>query len=171
MAKDEVFLEATGNSLNCKTMRDRECVNRFVGFYRNGVEKYDGKMESFLNETLREMNEKLTSEDFDRLTGTFRQSMRNNYALFGSHSFRKSIADPDNMRSVINIALFDVFSVLLADVAESIVLEKREAILNVAKSLLAHPDFDDAISRSTNSARNVSLRFRLAHEALQSIIV
>jgi len=171
MAKDEVFLNATGNSLNWKTMRDRECINRFVGFYRSGVEKYDGKMERFLNETLRDMNEKLTAEDYAKLSAAFKQSMRNNCTLFGSHSFRKSIADPGNMRSIINIALFDVFSVLFAGVEETDVTEKKDAIATACRSLLAHPEFVDAISRSTNSSRNVSLRFRLAREALQPIIL
>jgi len=171
MAKDEVFLEATGNSLNWKTMRDRECINRFAGFYRSGVDKYDGKMERFLNDTLREMNDQLGVEDYESLTSAFKQSMRNNCSLFGSHSFRKSLGDPVNMRSVINIALFDVFSVIFAGVDEAIVSGRRETIADASRKLLENPEFVEAISRSTNSSRNVSLRFRLARETLQPLIV
>lgn len=171
MAKDDTFINATGGSLNWKTMRDRECINRFVGFYRKGVEKYDGKMERFLNDTLREMNDDVKAEDYEKLTAAFRQSMTNNSALFGSHSFRKSLGDPGNMRSIINIALFDVFSVILAGVDEGIISARREPIVNASKQLLQNAEFVDAISRSTNSARNVSLRFKLAREALQPLIV
>ena len=32
MAKEKIFLTATGRSLNAKTMRDREAINRFAGF-------------------------------------------------------------------------------------------------------------------------------------------
>lgn len=170
MAKDDTFLHATGRSLNWKTMRDRECINRFVGFYRNGVEKYDGKMERFLNETLREMNSQLKDEDYEKMTTSFQRSMRNNGILFGTHSFRKSLADHGD-RSIINIALFDVYSVIFAGVDETIVSERREPIANACRQLLQNPEFDDAISRSTNSTRNVTLRFKLARETLQPLIV
>jgi len=170
MAKDGAFLHATGGSLNSKTMRDRECINRFVGFYRDGVEKYDGHMERFLNETLREMNTQLKAEDYDKLTTSFQRSMRNNSVLFETHSFRKSLGAPGD-RSIINIAMFDVYSVIFAGVDEVIVSERREPIANACKQLLQNPEFVDAISRSTNSTRNVTLRFKLARETLQPLIV
>ncbi len=76
-----------------------------------------------------------------------------------------------NDRSVINIALFDVFSVLLADVDTAKVAQNTDAIKMAAARLLISNDFIEAISRSTNSSRNVLLRFQMAREALQPIIL
>ena len=169
MAKEPDFLTATGSSLNWQTMRDRECVNRFVGFYLNGETGYGGKMEHFLNETLRKMNE--NPPDLAKLTAAFLRSMKNNYEVFGEHAFRKSLIDMGNYRSIINIALFDVFSVLLAEVDPAKVAQNKDAIKMAAARLLISEAFVDAISRSTNSSRNVLLRFQMAREALQPIIL
>ena len=171
MAENADFLAATGNSLNWRTMRDRECVNRFAGFYRLGVGRYQGKMERFLNDTLREMNETLRPEDYNELSGVFGRSMRNNLALFGAHAFRKSIAGPEQARSVINVALFDVFSVIFAGTDEAIVKQRKDDIEKASRTLLTNPEFVDAISRSTNSSRNVLLRFSLSREGLQPLLL
>jgi hypothetical protein len=126
-------------------------------------------MELFLNGVLRKMNQE--PQDFDRLSFRFLRSMKNNSILFGEHAFRKSMAYSGGGRSVINIALFDVFSVLLADAETEKITQNRDVIIKAAASLLGKYDFNDAISRSTNSSRNVSLRFRMAREILQPLIV
>jgi hypothetical protein len=169
MAKEPDFLSATGHSLNWQTMRDRECVNRFVGFHLLGESTYGGKMEHFLNEALRTMNEK--HPDYDKLTCGFLQSMKNNSYLFGQHAFRKSLASPGGSRSIINIAMFDVFSVLLAQASPGMVAQNKEALVKATAELLSRSDFIGSISGSTNSSRNVFLRFQLARETLKPILL
>ena len=56
-ARTEAFLRATGRSLNTKSMRDREFVNRFCSFQLLDVELYRGDMDDFLAAGLRCMNE------------------------------------------------------------------------------------------------------------------
>ncbi len=172
MAKDEQFLLTTQCGLNSKTMRDRECINRFAGFYLYGYERYDGRMENFLNETLRRMNRTLKSGDYDNLSVKFRHTMEANKQIFGRHAFRKTLANPLNPwgRSVINVALFDVFSTLLADIPAEAIRAKTAAICKASSALLERPVFDEAISRSTNSTRNVRYRFTLAKEMLQKAL-
>ena len=46
-SRTTVFLEATGGSLNEKTMRDREFVNRFCAFHLLGLDRYRGDMDDF----------------------------------------------------------------------------------------------------------------------------
>ncbi|MDM8524445.1 hypothetical protein QUF80_13840 [Desulfococcaceae bacterium HSG8] len=55
-AESEAFLKATDGSLNKKTMRDREAINRFCAFRLLGYKRYRGNMDSFLAECLEEMN-------------------------------------------------------------------------------------------------------------------
>lgn len=172
MAKDETFLGATEHGLNSKTMRDRECINRFAGFYLYGYESYDGRMDNFLSETLRRMNEMMAEPGFDEhLSSRFRNSMDANRLLFGSHAFRKSLALPQSSgRSIINVAMFDVFSVLLADTPPELLEESKLDIQAVTCELLQNGLFQEAISRSTNSTRNVRIRFDLAKEALGKVL-
>ncbi len=172
MAKDELFLLTTQGGLNWKTMRDRECINRFAGFYLCGYDRYDGRMEDFLNDTLRRMNRAMKSDDYENLTAKFRHTMEANGQIFGRHAFRKTLANPENPsgRSVINVALFDVFSTLLADIPPEVVNAKATSISKASAALIGQPEFDEAISRSTNSTRNVRTRFALAREKLQKAV-
>lgn len=172
MAKEQVFLQTTQGGLNWKTMRDRECINRFAGFSLNGYERYDGRMENFLNETLRRMNTTMRSDDFEDLSSKFRHSMEANRQIFGRHAFRKILAHPANAggRSVINVALFDVFSTLLAVIPTEMIKAKAAQISAASANLIEQPAFDEAISRSTNSTRNVRNRFALAREMLQKVL-
>jgi hypothetical protein len=172
MAKEEAFLETTQGGLNSATMRDRECINRFAGFYLYGAGRYEGGMENFLNTTLRRMNQEETPGFYETLTNKFLHSMAANRRIFGKHAFRKTLSDPSNPwgRSVINVALFDVFSTLLADIPAETIEAKAGAINEACAGLLQQAAFDEAISRSTNSVRNVATRFALAKAALEEAL-
>jgi hypothetical protein len=166
MADHSDFLDATERSLNWRTMRDRECINRFAGFYLRGPGEYAGDMEDFLNLTLESMNR---SCDFSDLTQVFLKSMRINHAIFGKHAFRKTIS-PLGLRSVVNVALFDIFSTEFASWPERTALEHADEIQDATKSMLRDADFLDSISRSTNSARNVKIRFHFIESKIRSLL-
>lgn len=172
MAKDEEFLKTTQGGLSWRAMRDRECINRFAGFYLYGFESYDGSMDHFLNQTLRRMNSDLGSAKYREISERFQISMFVNRKLFGEHAFRKTLTAPENTwgRSVINVALFDIFSVLFAQFPEELVIAKGAQVTAVIRELFNNVNFNDAISRSTNSTRNVRFRFGYAREKLSSII-
>ena len=87
-ANAEVFLNATGRSLNRLTMRDREFVNRFCAFRILGYENYRGDMDDFLAKCLTRMN-KMSEDERSHLSQRFRQSMESNFLVFGDHAFRK----------------------------------------------------------------------------------
>jgi hypothetical protein len=160
------FLDATDRSLNRKTMRDRECINRFAGFYVRGVSKYSGDMEDFLNLTLKAMN---ANCDLELLTADFLKSMRINESIFGKHAFRKSLAEGYS-RSVINVALFDIFSTELAAWPEHLAALRAKEIRNAAQTMLQDEDFLESISRSTNSTRNVKYRFEFIQSHIRPLL-
>ncbi|MCY4148728.1 MAG: DUF262 domain-containing protein, partial [Gammaproteobacteria bacterium] len=92
MVKCDEFLEATGRSLNSKTMRDREAVNRFAAFHVLGSDAYhNGDMDEFLASAIVFLNDK-DEGHLERLEKRFCLSMRNNHVLFGKHAFRRSMA-------------------------------------------------------------------------------
>ena len=160
-AQNEAFLQATDRGLNAKMMRDREAINRFCGFYLLGISGYKddkGDIDEFLARTLRKMNEMGRDHLNKQLTPVFERSMRNNYHVFGKQAFRKP-KRIDGSRSIINIALFDVYSVLMTKFSEDFVVEHRDSFLHCFEQLQQDQEFVNAITISTNDVRNVVTRF------------
>lgn len=166
MSRSVEFLKATGNSLNAKTMRDRECINRYLAFQSSGWREYSGKMDDFLGETLARMNKTC---DPDSLTHMFHKSMELNYIVQGVHAFRKSLIDPGS-RSVLNVALFDVLSCVFSEADPARVQSDAAGIRSAIQDLIRNASFNEAISRSTNSVRNVRLRYEMAEATLFPLI-
>ena len=166
MAHHSTFLDATGGSLNDKTMRDREAVNRFAAFHILGADAYDsGDMDDFLARALERLNGK-DDEWLKHLGIRFRLSMQNNYALFEKHAFRKSLVDQER-RSVINISLFDVMSTMLSVTPTATVDDNADEICERVVDLLNDATYANAVTYSTNSTNQVKARFRMTVDALR----
>ena len=169
MAKDKSFLTSTGRSLNAKTMRDREAINRFAGFCLLGWKSYvNGDMDEFLAKALDRLNRRDTEGDDIRhdLENAFIQSMRNNHELFDRHAFRRSLATGRSNRSVINIALFDVFSWVFTKIPRERIDEDKDEIRQIIIKLVKNKMFEEAITHSTNSTKPVKARFGMVEQAL-----
>lgn len=166
MARRREFLNATGGSLNSKTMRDREAVNRFVAFHIFGADEYDsGDMDDFLAYAIEFLNGKEEAW-LTNLGSRFRLSMRNNYTLFERHAFRKSLAWDQERRSLINISLFDVMSTVLSVTSKRTVDKNSDEILGRVVDLVNDDAYSHAITYSTNSTSQVKARFRMTMDAL-----
>ncbi len=166
MAKEENFLTATDRSLNAKTMRDREAINRFAGFRLLGWRSYvNGDMDEFLAQTLERLNGE-DDEALHELERAFVRSMDKNYELFGRHAFRKSLAMDRSKRSVTNISLFDVFSWAFTHIPRRIINECGDEIKQTVIDLVRESDFEDAVTYSTNSTKQVNTRFDMVEQAL-----
>ncbi len=167
-AASAAFKKATGGSLNEKTMRDREAINRFCAFRLLGEAAYRGDMDKFLALGLEEMVK--PSTDLAQLHQEFTRAMEINTLLFGEHAFRKSLAayvtGKNLVRSVLNIALFDVCSVVFADLELHIAEIHKESLQTMLAKLLGDAVFEKAITLSTNSARQVGTRFAMTRNAL-----
>ncbi len=172
-AKHNSFLKATGESINTKTMRDREIINRFCAFSILGVDQYKADMDDFLAKSLEKMNT-FSKEELDELFELFKHSMTINYKLFGRHAFRKSLESlPRNRfadRTIINIALFDVCSVLFARYDDNTISAHAHELQEMMTSLLCNDNFFRAISGGTSGLLQVKTRFQLMEEALAEVI-
>ena len=166
MTRHKRFLAATGGSLNDKTMRDREAVNRFAAFHVLGPKAYDnGDMDDFLARAIEHLNGK-DDAWLKRLGNRFRLAMRNNHALFEKHAFRKSLAWDQDRRSVINISLFDVMSTMLSVTPKAAVDHNADEIFDRVVNLVTDGAYAHAITYSTNSTSQVRARFRMTMKAL-----
>lgn len=164
------FITVTGKGLDSKTMRDREVINRFFAFYLLGYKKYNGDMDDFLAKSLLLLND-MTEERLQVLRNVFINTLRNNFLLFGQHSFRKSLINQEIgvNRAVINVSLFDVFSVVLAEFDRKFISDNKEEFIKKFNELIKSWAFDDAITIGTNSKHKVYTRFKLAYESLRDI--
>jgi hypothetical protein len=162
------FRTSTGGGLDPKTMRDREAINRFCGFFLLNWKNYKGDMDTFLADTLKHMNS-LAGNTLVDLRKIFDSSMKINRDLFGIHAFRKSLANTSSRRQVLNIALFDVASVLLGRHGFALLTHSNgnDRVRQTMTRLLGDQIFSKAITYSTNSTQAVLTRFGLAEIAIQ----
>ena len=167
-AQTEIFLEATGRSLNQKTMRDREFVNRFCAFQLLGLEEYRDDMDDYLASCLSRMN-KMRKSDLERLSTEHRRGLANNLMLFKRHAFRKSLLEQRG-RTVINASLWDVMCTGLSHYAEDLVRARAEQLRSAFYRLMASDRFQEAISYATNGTPRVRTRFKETQAVIQEIL-
>ena len=166
MAAHEAFHLATGNSLNPKTMRDREAINRFAAFHLLDWESYTGgDMDDFLARGIVHLNA-LSDIDLHNIERSFLDSMRRNHRLFGRHAFRKSLRleDKEASLTVINISLFDVLSCAFARISDETISLHTETVRGRVVRLFTDDGFMNAITYSTNSTQQVKTRFEMIQD-------
>lgn len=167
-SKSQIFLKATGKSLNEKTMRDREFVNRFCAFQLLGHDSYRADMDKFLADCLKQMNN-MKQDKLSELSVQMHRSLENNFILFGKHAFRKHKANQDKRRPI-NASLWDVMSTGLSHYATDHVQDNVERLRQVLYRLLADQAFDAAITLGTSSTRSVMYRFQAAQQAIEEVL-
>ena len=167
-SRSDIFLEATGRSLNRETMRDREFVNRFCAFQLLGTDEYRGDMDEFLARCLRHMNA-LGPGELYALSADFRRGLGNNLFLFKRHAFRKHQPD-QTWRSVLNASLWDVMSTGLSRYEERHVSACAENVRNAVYGLLADEEFNTSITHGTSDAKMVRTRFDMSRHSLREAL-
>jgi len=167
-AKTELFLEATGRSLNEKEMRDREFITRFCAFYLFGYMDYRGDMDDFLARALTRMN-KMPQQEMQMLEAAFVKSMNANDEMFQRHAFRR-FSTFEQHRSVLNASLWDVMSTVFVPYDTELILSKKDEIVSAMWILFEDNDFIEAITISTNDTRKVAYRFERVMKAMQEIL-
>ncbi len=166
-ATTDLFKKATGKSLDPKTMRDREFVNRFCAFQILGNHEYKGDMDDFLGNVLERMNE-FSEDQLESLSLDFRRGLKNNLIVFGSHAFRKNGPNKEK-RSLINASLWDVFSTGLCRYPEELVINRKEILLERFFDLTMDKDFMESITLGTNSTKRVNYRFQSVAVMLKEV--
>ena len=167
-SRTDIFLRATGESLNSKKMRDREFVNRFCAFRLLDLDEYRGDMDEFLANCLRQMN-RMDKAELSGLSAEFRRSLVNNLHLFDRHAFRKHEAGPAR-RGVLNASFWDVMSTGLSCRSQTKVQERSELLRQEIYRLLANEEFNIAITYGPNDAKKVRTRFRLAQSVFREVL-
>lgn len=167
-SQSDIFLKATGESLNRQTMRDREFVNRFCAFKLLDIDEYRGDMDDFLARCLRTMN-RMEESALSELSSDFHCGLGNNFLLFGRHAFRKHRPD-QSTRTVLNASFWDVMSTGLSRYKEQHVRTCAERVRKSIYLLLEDEEFNTAITYGPNDARKVRTRFNRTLRALRETL-
>ena len=152
--------------------KDREAVNRFLAFYVLGWKSYGtvghADMDEFLAKGLRAVNS-MSDEKREELRRLFLQSMTTNHEVFGRHAFCKH-ESPDDRKKPLNLALFEVFSVLLAMFDAGLSRRRAQRLRNGFYKLIGTPRFLGAITAATTAPESVQARFDLAFEMVKGVL-
>ena len=166
----DIFRKATSYSLNRKTMRDREFVNRFCAFKILALSDYQGDMDAFLARCLRKMNQ-MARSDLARLSAEFQTGLSNNWNLFGQDSFRRSGFEANReRRSGLNASFWDVMSTGLSIYPSELVSGQVEPLRKAIHDLLQDKAFNAAITYGPNGAKNVRLRFEMSRDVFKEVL-
>ena len=163
------FIQAVGERFRDHVrMADREMVLRFCAFRMLGPEKYQRAMDPFLDSTNADLDDprKVSDADLDELSREFRGAMMIGQEIFGDNAFRKISSDRFR-RLPINRALFESWSVTLAEAAERNIAISPSGVEEGARNLLTRDyEYVDSITTSTGDPRKVRYRFTKAREVL-----
>ncbi len=72
---------------------------------------------------------------------------------------------------MLNIALFDVCSVVLARLDQGSLGPRAEAVRSAIRGLIENDRFEHAVTYSTNSRKQVTLRFEMIQDALEGVMI
>jgi len=151
-------------------MADREIILRFAAFrlLGNDLEGYGPKtaMDDFLTEATEKIDEQISDRKLSDLAVSLENAMHNAYNLFGQHAFRKWPKESEDVNPI-NRALFESWSVALADYKWSDLEPRRSKIVGAArKHMTSDSDYVNAISSGTGDHVRVKLRFEIARKIL-----
>ena len=172
LAESDEFKRATDGTVNPKRMADRECVLRFLAFRSIGNEVYAGKLDDFLMNAMKSLNDNPTSHR--PLRADFRRAMSLASDIFGREAFRKPPrAGYAKWRSPVNKPLFESLSIALAEVPDArtkLLRNRRVDLVSGLAKLMGNAEFLESISLGTQTTRQVKIRFGSMRELIQGIL-
>lgn len=168
-AESPEFITAVGERFRDHIrMADREMVLRFCAFRMLGPEKYQRAMDPFLDSANSRLDDpnRVSNYELEGLARDFITAMQLGHEIFGQNAFRKPPVDAW-YRSPVNRALFESWSVTLAEAAIEGVVIDYDAVVSSANTLMTEDYvYIDSITTSTGSPRKVRYRFAKAREVL-----
>lgn len=163
LAVIDSFNIACGSKLQHTRGKNEEAVLRFLSFYAKGYKSYNGNINSFLNDTLR--NFQNYRERFYNIKNIFDETMKTVNYVFEDKAF---IKDTSKGRRI-NLSLFDIITVSFAESDRSKLTYKKKYLVQSLNELLKDKTFYNSLSSATLSCNNVKLRFDKWFKVMEGI--
>lgn len=173
LASDENFLAATRHKIPTRRKQDQDFVSRFMAFYLIGYENYSPDIESFINSSMKMVNEeKVSAAQIDTMCQAFSEAMHLAASVFGNDAFRKI---SNGKRGPINKALFEVIAVTFAKLSryDRLKLESASSVQlkkELTDELVNDAAFSYALSTTTGRPDNVKTRFQTFEKIVKKIL-
>lgn len=172
LAELEVFKKSTSFSIRPERMLDRDFVNRFIAFYINPIESYKPDLDTFLNKSMSDLKS-LSDTELNSIRDAFVKSMGYAYSIFGDHAFRKRYGFEERRRPI-NKALFEIWSVTLANLEEEqlkILKNNKNQVNKMLIDLMNNNEtFHISISSGTGDRTKVQTRFNTIRNLVNKIL-
>lgn len=140
-------------------MKDQELILRFLAL-RYSLETYSKPMKAFLN-TYMGANRHLKMQTRDQLVNAFTQAIGVAYETFERQAFKPT--------RTLNAAAFDAVMVGISQRLAMGPISDRKALKDAYDRLLADPKFQEAITSSTATEKQVVERVSRARQAFASV--
>lgn len=164
---DPYFVSMVINGVNVNRFVHHELILRYFGAYLWQIEEYEnliyeGNMKIFLDRTLTVLK-KEEKIDIDKITNTYKKTLKNSKQLFGVDAFRKPY---DNRKGPLNTVLYT--QILIRCTESNPNFEKEEGYMKIKFNdyLLNNKDFWFSISSATNNIANI----RIADNYIQKFL-
>ncbi|MBF0464485.1 MAG: DUF262 domain-containing protein [Nitrospirae bacterium] len=175
MAKYEEFKKATNKSIKEKRMADRECVLRFISFYRNYPESYVFKdfesFDYFLNQCMSEIKT-LDDDVITDIREKFKKVMDVASEIFGKDAFRKRY-DLKHGLNPINKALFETWSVNLARLNDNEldqIKSRAQQLKEIFMKKMNKAEFGNLFASGTGDPTRIKDRFKEIDDIIKEVI-
>jgi hypothetical protein len=152
-----------------KRMDDQEVVTRFIAFFTLNEKQYKPTMDDFLAICMEQLK-KSTERDRDVLRKAFSSAMNRAQILFKDMAFRKLGKQANGRLYPINKALFEVWSVVLAQLTEKEFSCLQDNFLDFNKKykiLCKDEEFLKSISTGTGHTDAVLCRFGMIRQLVE----
>lgn len=175
LARSDAFRRATNGSVKDDRMAARECVLRFIAFRLTQPEQYlTNDLDGFLNKAMRALNE-MHAEERSKWSTDFERAMQAATDIFTTDAFRKKYDDdPNARRNPISKALFEVWSVNLAQRSDKELEElskRKDQIKSAFVTLMKDDrDFDESVSYATGVPDRVKKRFSAVRTLISGVL-
>lgn len=172
LAKTPEFIQATEGKIRPERMLDRDFANRFLAFYHFGYKNFTPDLDTFMSRALADVK-KMTAEEKNKIKQDFTNSMKLNYEVLGKQAFRKMETDQER-RKPLNKALFDVFSVVFAELNDEGRIKIKSKKIKVVDALIDLLENDNeflaSVTSSTSDKGRVNYRFSKIEELVNSLL-
>lgn len=172
MAELSSFAKATRGTISPDRMDDRDLATRFLAFYLQGNEKYDGNMDAFMEKGLQIVKEENSPERANIVLNAFDKSMEYSYALLGEKAFRKRTKSKNRTYGRINKSLFECTACCMGRLTEKEMkkLVSRKDLFFEKYEKLFDGKFYDAVNSATGSIEHVNVRYEELGNLISEVI-
>jgi hypothetical protein len=174
LEKDTHWRKIKGGNFPEPRFKEREIILRFFAFV-NRLPSYTGRLKSFLNEYMEQYHPQEGDATLKGDAASFRQTMHNIYAVFGSNSARlyETNARTNNgaWDSKFSVAAFDIQASALVNQPTAKVQKAAEQIRELFLFLLlTDTGIQGAISKATGSVVQTKIRWTKFRDLVDSIM-